>query len=390
MANAVLPAPTESDTVPRSYALNLLELVARWGVAASDVLAGFDLTLANLEEPSGRLPLTTMNAITSRARELTGEPGLGFYLGMKKRVSMYGFLGFAMMSAGTVRECLELAVRFTPVLTSAVALRLHVDGAVASLGIEEQVDMGDVHDVATLSLVVGLAHIGTALTGRAIEASVDFVMPEPAYFPRFAHLLPRARFGQPATRVVFDAAALELPLATADRAAMRLAETECERALDALGYDAQLGGRVRRALSANGRFRSLGEVARELRVSPRTLSRQLGTQGLSFSELLDRERRERALALLSVGTFSLEDVTERLGYSTVPNFIRAFQRWTGTTPSSYRRWERKGGERSGGAAALRSLSPKPSRPDRSTARRSFRRRCSRATAARRASTRARR
>jgi len=30
-------------------------------------------------------------------------------------------------------------------------------------------------------------------------------------------------------------------------------------------------------------------------------------------------------------------VAERLGYSNVPNFTRAFRRWTGKTPAAYRR-----------------------------------------------------
>jgi AraC-like DNA-binding protein len=332
----VLRAPTERDTVPASYALNLLRLVARWQVSAADLLAGTSLFEARLEEPSARIPLATMNALTVRAKELTGEPGLGFYLGMEKRISMYGYLGFAMMSAATVRECLELAVQFTATLTSAVTLRLEVEGDAASLVIEQQVDMGGADDVANLSLVVGLSHLGIALTGRTVAGSAEFEMPEPAYYPRFAHLLPRARFGQASTRVVFDAAMLDVPLATADRAAMRLARAEVERAFAALDFDSNIAGLVRRSLRAGSRG-GLDGIAADLGLSPRTLSRRLAEQGLSFSDLVDGELRDQALALLARPTVSLGEVTERLGYSTVPNFVRAFRRWTGTTPGAYRR-----------------------------------------------------
>jgi AraC-like DNA-binding protein len=332
-----LRAPTEQDTVPGSYALDLIQLASRWQVSAADLLAGTSLREAHLEEPSTRLPIATMNALVVRAKELTGEPGIGFYMGMKKRLSMYGFLGFAMMSAATVRECLELAVQFTPILTSALTLRLHVEGDVAALVIEQQVDMGEADDVANLSLLVGLTHIGIALTGRNMAGTAEFEMPEPAYYRRFEHLLPRARFGQPSTRVVFDAAMLDLPIATADRAAMRLARAECERAFADLEFDAHIGGRVRRALRSGDGLRGLDDVAADLGLSPRTLSRRLAERGLSFSDLVDSERRERAFMLLSGPGVTLEDVTERLGYSTVPNFVRAFRRWTGTTPGAYRK-----------------------------------------------------
>jgi AraC-like DNA-binding protein len=337
MAKAVLRAPTERDTVPGSYPLDLIRVVTRWGLGADDLLAGTELREHDLEEPSARIPLVTMNALVARARDLTREPGLGFYLGMQKRISMYGHLGFAMMSAATVRECIELAERFTPILTSWVHLRLHVDHGVAALVIEQQVDLGDANDVATLSLVVGLSHIGVALTGRNFVGTAEFEMAEPTYHARFAHLLPGARFGQASTRVVFESELLEVPIVTADRAAMRMARADCERALAAIAQDAQIGGRVRRALSACRNAPGRREVAAKLGVSPRTLSRRLAEAGLSFSELANRERRERALVLLSASDVSLEDVSERLGYSTLPNFVRAFRQWTGMTPAAYRR-----------------------------------------------------
>src|SRR5580700_9652937 len=90
-----LRAPSATDMVPCSYALNLVELVARWGIPPQELLLGSCLAARDLEDPSGRIPLTTMNALVGRARDLTEEPGLGFYLGMQKRVSMYGYLGFA-------------------------------------------------------------------------------------------------------------------------------------------------------------------------------------------------------------------------------------------------------------------------------------------------------
>jgi AraC-like DNA-binding protein len=72
-------------------------------------------------------------------------------------------------------------------------------------------------------------------------------------------------------------------------------------------------------------------------MSPRTLKRRLDESSLRFTELLEKARRERALLLLRSPELSLDDVAARLGYSTVSNFTRAFRRWTGFTPSVYRR-----------------------------------------------------
>lgn len=331
---------TALHTVPAAYAEQLVQLVRRWEVTAADLLSGSGLSEADAQDPHGRLSLETFTLLVERARALTAEPGLGFYLGLQKRLSMYGYLGFAAMSASSLREALDMFVRFTPTLTTSVSLTLKVEGRVASLIVHEFADLGSAHDVALLSLVVGMRPIGKMLTGVDLQGEhVDIALPEPPYFSRFKHLVGDMRFGRPVTQIVFDAAHLDLPLAQSNRSALQLAREQCERALDALGYDGDLVERARRAVSSSGGegFRSLKEVAKALHVSPRTLRRRLAAQGLSFTSLLERERCEKAMTLLQSQKISLESVAEQLGYSTLSSFVRAFQRWTGSTPAVYRR-----------------------------------------------------
>jgi len=333
------PVPLAGHTLPATQVLSLIELLKRWNVRASELLAPFGLEEAALEEPNARLPTELMREILERARSLTGEPGLGFYLGLQKRVSFYGFVGYAAMSASTLREALELAVRFTPLVTTALSLRLQQHGEIAALIIETHDDMGSARDIATLSLLIGLWQIGSALTGHELTGRIDFAMPEPSYFSRFAHILPaqRTRFDQPATQLVFASEELDLPLVAPDPAALRVLQKQGEEALLALGFDSTLEQRVRRMLPLTDGFRSLEEVAVALAISPRTLKRKLANRGTTFSELLDRERCERALLMLGAAHHSIDDIAQRLGYSTPPNFVRAFRRWMGTTPAAYRR-----------------------------------------------------
>ncbi len=330
----------DENTVPASYAGQLAQVVRRWNVTPDTLLSAVGLTEAVVQDPGERLPLSTYAALIERARALTGEPGLGFYLGLQKHISGYGYLGFAAMSAASLGEALEIFTRFTHVVTTSLTLRLRVEGRLASLVVEEHVDLGSARDVALISLVFGMRQIGQMLTGRDIPWDrTDLTIPEPAYFPRFKHLMPSARFDQAASQIAFDVSFLDLPLVQADRVALRLAREQCERALDSLDSQGAFVGRVREALwrdDGEG-TRSFEGVARILAISPRTLRRKLTEHGISFSELLDRERRERARSLLQAAPVPLEEVAERLGYSTLSNFVRAFHRWTGTTPAAYRR-----------------------------------------------------
>ena len=332
----------EGHTVPASYGEQVVQLVARWGITPEALLSEVGLTEASLRDPVGRLSMSSWAALLERARTLTGEPGLGFYLGLQKRISGYGYLGFAAMTASSLGEALELVTRFSPTITTSVSFRLRVEGRLAALVVEEHVDLGSVRDIALISLVSGMRPIGRMLIGEETNGHTELTIPQPTYFRRFEHLMPGARFGQPVSQLVFDAASLARPLVQADPAALRLMRDQCERALDALGYQGGFVERVRRALwrDGGGGVWSLENVADSLAVSARTLKRMLAAQGTSFSALLDRERREKAMILLNASRASLDEIAERLGYSTPSNFGRAFHQWTGMTPGAYRRARR--------------------------------------------------
>lgn len=339
--------PMAADpSLPAVHALHLAALVRRWGISSAELFGPLGLREESLAEPDARLPIATVVVLVERARALTREPALGVHVGLQMRASVYGFLGFAAMSASTLREALALAIRFAPTVTDALALRLEADGDGAALVIEECADFSTARDVVVLALVLGLWQIGNALAGRELDGRVELALPLPDYAPRLAQLVPgavpRARFGAPAHRMLLAAATLDAPLVMADPAALRLAREQCERALASLGAG-DLVARVRAALPMGARgFRSLGEVAVALRVSPRTLKRRLAERGTAFSALLAEARRERALPLLRGGELSLEQVAERLGYSDVANFTRAFRQWTGTTPGAFRRARLRG------------------------------------------------
>jgi AraC-like DNA-binding protein len=328
----------EAHTLPAVHALHLAELVGRWQVTPDQLLLPLGIAAAELAQPGARLSVAQAGRLVERARALTGEPGLGFYLGLQMRISAHGHLGFAAMTAGTLGAAIELAIRFAPTRTTVVGLRLVHKGAQASLIVDEHAPLGGLRETLIFTLLIGLWQIASALTGRELHGALEVAFPQPEYFHRFAHLARDAiRFEQPAHRLCFDAALLDLPLTLADPVAQRLAQEHCQKELDALGYGGPLAARVRELLPLpDGKLRNQSALAHALHVSVRTLKRRLAALGLSYSDLVDERRRERALVLLQDTSLTSEQIAERLGYSDAANFSRAFRRWTGTTPRRYR------------------------------------------------------
>jgi len=321
--------------LPAAYLRDLVELVARWRISADQLFDGLPVKPAAIADPATRVPIAVCNAIIARAHALTGEPALAVYLGMQMRLSSHGFLGFAAMTSRTVGEAIELAVTFVRTRTSAIGLAHHVEGKLASLVFEARVPLGSpLHETAIIALAVGLKQIAEALTGRALPGTVEVTFAQPAWIQPGLPIV----FGRPVDRLVFPASHLALPLVGADPIAAQLARAQCERELAAV-VDAALPGRVRAAVAealVAHRAPALEVVAKQLHVSSRTLKRRLADVDTDFTSIVADVRKQRAMLLLDDRALSIGEVATRLGYTELPNFTRAFKRWTGQTPAAYR------------------------------------------------------
>jgi AraC-like DNA-binding protein len=324
-------------SVLAAYARGLLRVTERWGVPPDVALEGTGLRRADIEEPGARVPLEPMLALIARARELTGEPGLGIHMALESPISMYGYLGFGMLSGPSLGDVVGLLVEYERVLGTVLTFRLERQDPLASLVVEEGADIGDARDFVLCGVLTGIWQSAQALTGRTPTGTIEVAIAEPPYFRGLARVAPPMRFGRPSTRYVFEAARLDAPVLMADRAAMQLARKECARSLGDLGLTEDTIDRLRRTLAVRDDVHSFSDAAAAVSVSPRTLKRKLAERGVRFSVLLERSARERATNLLGSTSLSIDEIAARLHYASASSFIRAFRRWTGRSPSAYRR-----------------------------------------------------
>jgi len=81
----------------------------------------------------------------------------------------------------------------------------------------------------------------------------------------------------------------------------------------------------------------MADVARKLGFSVRSFHRRLSDHGVSFQTLTEETRRELAEGLLRNHAYSLAEVAFLTGFSEQSSFTRAFKRWVGLTPATYRK-----------------------------------------------------
>jgi AraC-like DNA-binding protein len=91
--------------------------------------------------------------------------------------------------------------------------------------------------------------------------------------------------------------------------------------------------RLEGLLPGNG---TLEAIAEAMHMSSRTLQRRLEQDGTGFSEVLDRVRERLARQWLRDAELLLTEVGYKLGFSDLATFSRAFKRWTGIPPGTWR------------------------------------------------------
>ncbi len=183
----------------------------------------------------------------------------------------------------------------------------------------------------------------TLLGDRAVFGRLCLQHAAPPYAAEYTKYFGiEIRFGQPQQALVFARGLLDVPLEGAFPALHRQAEYRVQRQLTALPKNVPPSGivdRIERMLAARPELLGQGveRIAEALSLHPRTLQRRLQEEGLGYAELQARARFGKAAEWLQGGELSIETISERLGFSDRRSFTRAFTRWAGISPSSFRK-----------------------------------------------------
>ena len=82
---------------------------------------------------------------------------------------------------------------------------------------------------------------------------------------------------------------------------------------------------------------SIDKIADDINLSKRTLQRRLQQQEANFAQLRDSLRFHYAIKYLIDEHMSVDTVSKSLDFSDRTSFTNAFKRWTGLSPSVFRK-----------------------------------------------------
>lgn len=317
----------------------------RMGHDGEAFVRGLGLDPAVLADRTARVPLSAAGFATERAAELSGDPCFGLHVAEHVDERSYDLLTYASATQATLGSAVESISRYFRLLGEVSRVQLEREGedAIFANYLDLPVSPESTRQGTELAVAVGYV-----IPRRLVEGAFDLRE------VRFRHSAPQetteharifgcpVRFGADINGIVFDPAMLELPLRTHDPTLAEILRAAADRALAQLPTTTSLATEVRRRLPellTKGQA-SLATTARALAMSPRTLQRRLRAEGVGYQTILDGVRKELAQSYLAHEDLSAAEVAFLLGFSEPASFNRAFKRWTGTTPSGYRRGRR--------------------------------------------------
>ncbi|MFI6869455.1 AraC family transcriptional regulator ligand-binding domain-containing protein [Nocardia sp. NPDC050406] len=321
----------------------LVDFAVGRGLAVASVLEGTGIEPADLRDQGAEATLgqelAVMRNIVARIGD---EPGLGLLAGLLCHPPRMGVLGFAMMSSPNLRAVLEIGLRYIDLSFTMADLTLRQHGDEVLIVREDRVLPPDLRQFATER---DLAAIGTIqqdlVPARLPAVHVELPLDSHPIYETVGTLLGAETlvFNAPRAVIRIPAKALELPLPQADPATTRYYEEQCADLIQRRRNRAGLSGRVRQLLIRRGGLAEQARIAADLDISVRTLRRRLAEEGTTFRELSSETVGLLAEELLVAG-LTVENVAERLGYSSVSAFTTAFRAWKGESPGRFGRVHR--------------------------------------------------
>ncbi|KZM70049.1 hypothetical protein AWN90_05545 [Nocardia terpenica] len=310
------------------------------GLTMPAILRHTGIREPQLQDPSAEITLdqefTLMRNVVQGVRD---EPGLGLMAGLLCHPPSLGVLGFAIMSAPTLRRAAEIALRYADLsLTVARHALLDYDDEVWVVRDDHTVP----EDLRRFTLERDLAAIATLqqdlIPMRVPVLRVEVtVSPHPVYEMFGAMLgVDNIVFGSARSIMVWQASALEVPLPQANTATARFYEKQCADLVQRRRTRNGVSGRVRDLLIRHGGVTDQARIAADLDLSVRTLRRRLAEEGTTFRELSNETVGMLAEELLVAG-LTVEHVADRLGYASVSAFTAAFRAWKGQSPGHFAR-----------------------------------------------------
>lgn len=303
-------------------------------------LSDAGIALTTLSEPRGRVPAARVGELLNQLVAQYPDRNLGLALAQHHHMTDTHVLGLTAIASETSLDALRRLIRYQALVSSQEPLSIaETDDAVTlNKSVVQNPVAEHVIQVFLFAVVLSAIRNISGFQGDIVEVSFTGAAQgeEADYRAVFG---PRVRFSGPEAQLVLPRSALVQPISTGNVDILTTNEPLLASLVRAVREN-NLPAKIKLAILdqlPNHTLTEEEEAAASQNMSLRTFQRRLEDEGTGFRALLDQTRTERAETLLGDPLCSLSEVGYHCGFSEQASFSRAFKRWTGKTPSAYRK-----------------------------------------------------
>lgn len=286
--------------------------------------------------------------ILHNSLELSTSEYFGLSLGQRLTPSTHGAMGLLINSSPNLMTVLNALETFLPTRMSLIRLEVHTDKKWTNCLIFFEKTLGNaVHRLLSESVAVIFSEFAKSILGHPLtDAVIQFSHAVPNYHSRYEdYLACEYRFGQLQLSIQLPTELCLIANASAQQDSYLLAMRQCEIILNKIqSKQHNTTNQVQKVMLSYplGQF-SEEDIASALFFNKRTLARHLSKENTSYRKIRDSILSEQASGYLRDSDISIEAIASLLNYHDTASFRRAFKRWFGLPPSSYRRYHDEGG-----------------------------------------------
>jgi AraC-like DNA-binding protein len=316
-----------------------LDLVRRRGLSPERMCKGLGFTLEELQDGAFQISYRQASLLIRRVQQAVGDPALGLSVGSRQTVVSWGVPGLAMLTCETLREAVAHIHEHQREAGAMLIHRWSQSGKDIVVEVTPRSYDSELNVFLIEEALAGAVAVVRTLVGdRFCPKRLELAYPRPPHAAAYAAFFRcPVRFGADANRLISDTVWLEWRLPGFGEFAARALREKLNRLMVKPSEHSELVEFMSTHLRTHlDEPRALVETARQFNISERTLRRRLADLNVSYRDIVDRIRYERAQDLLKRGRMTVREIGLATGFDDVRSFRRAFKRWSGVLPSEIR------------------------------------------------------
>lgn len=331
------PKKKNSLVVNTSTAKTLINYLFNKNLDLPSIQKNLNFDLSKLDSPDSTLPLSTYKALWTLAIEHTNDPYLGLRLAQNPYNNEMSLVSHVFFNSRNLHEGLQHYIRYYALINESISVQLKTKGDKAIVSYhcnnpDYYCEQDITHSLA-LSVTRIKDHISTEIMLDEVHFEHDCL--NLALYEEFFAC--PVYFNQKQTAVIFKKKYLDYTFPKQSTHLFNFLTSHLELLLTKLKKSDTLSDKVTRLIEkslASGEF-DAECISNSLHMSRHTLYRKLKSEGVSFHDLLDDVRKNKALELLKKNQLTLSEIAFLLGFSELSSFSRAFKKWTGSSPAKF-------------------------------------------------------